>query len=208
MSNSHMNDELKKLDEIVNKNKKYVRYVTIASIAVVLVGLVALVLRSQKKADAVSKLEVKKDSIAGQLSLEAEKVDSLRHTDAVINAPIIDSARNIIDRFLQEKSDSAAYLYYADTVENYFNNEKPFTFQMILERQKLRGRNAKIIYKKEDIIVTVRDGGVKDVILDAQYSSNPKEYSFQDLIYDFKLNKENKIFFIQSRKGKKYEGDL
>jgi len=187
--------ELKELSDIVHKSKKSSRYISIISVLAILIGLTVSI-------TSIFHLTNQQIEATDSLKTNSILIDSLLETKDSLTFQM--SRKDSIVKFVTEfltviKSDSTVGKYYAVRVQKYYLRTDVRLNQIKQEKKWFIQDHprSKVTFNSSDINVNLKKDKTSEIFVNALYYSDTLGKP-QEIIYQIKLNQDNKVFFIRN----------
>ncbi len=196
--------EIEKLSEIVNKNKKSSRYIALFSAIAFIIGLTVSI---------TSVFNLTKEQIETTNSLKNNQIliDSLISKKDILTTQF--SKKDTITKFITEflttvKTDSTLSQYYADRVQNYYLRKNLRLDQIKQEKKWFNQEHprSKLTFNQSDITVNIKNDNTSEVFVNTLYYPDSLGKPIE-IIYQIKLNSDNKVYFVRNLEPEKKQGN-
>lgn len=181
------NDELKKLILNNKKNNKVSRIIGLIGIIATTIGLSALIFDTTvSKTSNNNKNTELNDSI--QIKYNTLKTEYIRR----------EKVKSIAIQFI-ESFNEPSNQFLSDTIRQYYL-KKNLSYKDVKWHQKWHKRHlprAKVVIDKNDIVINLSKSDTVEIFVNGIYYPDSLKES-ENIVYQLKLNRENKIFYVRN----------
>lgn len=197
MDNNSQKTDMQKVDEIIKRNKKVSRILSLSGVILGSIGMVYLVLNQIEDTKIKNTLNVQ-EVIIDSLSI-SKKLDVKKQKQ-------IDSLNNFTNDFLSKINSTQNFSHYYDTLVTTFYLKHNLKIEQVREEITLHRKKyprAKLIFNKNDIHVSVKNESFCEIYINTRYYPDSILSKSEDLLFQIRLNSNNKIFYIRNLIPKK-----
>ncbi|MBB3699503.1 hypothetical protein KMW28_24740 [Flammeovirga yaeyamensis] len=194
-SNNPDQEELNKLNDIIKNNNKTSRISSIIGLIALSIGVAFTTFNLVRVSDKVETNEKEIEQKKIKITQLADIVEIIDKKEKKVDV----SKRLIVDFFESLNSNKEISIFFSDTVARYYLKEKISRIELkeISEEFQLKYPRAKTEYDINDIIVNVNNIDSTEIFIETAFFKDSLKQS-QDIIYQFKTDQKNNIFFIRN----------